>query len=153
VNHEDAAKGAAKDWRPHLSPQFIFDSEAICSKRTSGGQIVTMMQTGKPWSRYDSTVCIRGPGSFTARWRFLCRRKMHSLLVVVTDVLIHQAFQMPFVHYHRMVEHISAAVTDPVLGNTVLHGLRKLVGLGWVAKLFNVSITSSLKFVPRSKIR
>jgi hypothetical protein len=74
VNHEDTARGAAKDWRPHLSPQFIFDSEAICSKRASGGQIVTMMQTGKPWSRCDSTVFIGGPGSFTARWRFLCQR-------------------------------------------------------------------------------
>jgi hypothetical protein len=36
VNHEDTAKGAAKDRRPHLSPPFIFDSEAICSQRTSG---------------------------------------------------------------------------------------------------------------------
>src|SRR5580698_7245422 len=45
---------------------------------------------------------------------------MSSVLVVITDVFIHQAFQMPFVENDHVVEHVPAAVAYPSLGNTIL---------------------------------
>jgi hypothetical protein len=45
---------------------------------------------------------------------------MRAIVVVVTDVLIQQAFQMPFIHNDDMVKQIAAAVANPTLGNTVL---------------------------------
>src|ERR1039458_6725184 len=45
---------------------------------------------------------------------------MCPVLVVVTDVLVHQTFQMPLVQDDQMIEQITATVTDPALGDTVL---------------------------------
>ena len=45
---------------------------------------------------------------------------MLSVLVVVTDLLAHQAFQMAFVENDDMVEQVVAAVTDPSLRDTIL---------------------------------
>ena len=50
----------------------------------------------------------------------LLQRKMCSVIVVITDVLAHQAFQMPFVEHDYMVEQITPAVADPTLSNPVL---------------------------------
>ena len=45
---------------------------------------------------------------------------MLSVLVVVTDLLAHQAFQMAFVENDDMVEQVAAAVAGPSLRDTVL---------------------------------
>jgi hypothetical protein len=103
----------------HLSPQFILDSETISSKPTSGGQIITMMQAAKPWSRYNSTALISGRRSFTARRRSLCQAKVRPVLVIITNVLVHEAFQMTPVNNDHMVYQIPAATPNPALRHTV----------------------------------
>lgn len=45
---------------------------------------------------------------------------MRSILLVETDVLAHQAFQMPLIHDDDMVEQIPAAVSHPAFGRTAL---------------------------------
>jgi hypothetical protein len=45
---------------------------------------------------------------------------MSSVLVVVTDILIHQAFQVPFVENDYRVEQIPSAVADPSFCDAVL---------------------------------
>jgi hypothetical protein len=45
---------------------------------------------------------------------------MCSILVVVTNVLDHQTFQVSFIHDNHMAEKIAAATTDPARGDTVL---------------------------------
>lgn len=52
--------------------------------------------------------------------RSLRQRKMCSVIVVVTDVLVHQAFQVTFIENDQMVEHISAAIADTAFRNTFL---------------------------------
>jgi hypothetical protein len=37
---------------------------------------------------------------------------MRSVIVIVTDVILHQAFEMPFIQDDHMVEQIPAAVAD-----------------------------------------
>ena len=45
---------------------------------------------------------------------------MRSVVVVVTDVLLRQAFQMLLVQNDHMVKQVPAAATHPTLGNAVL---------------------------------
>jgi hypothetical protein len=59
---------------------------------------------------------------------------MRAIVVVVTDVLIQQAFQMPFIHNDDMVKQIAAAVANPTLGNTVLPWTLETGPLGLNAK-------------------
>src|SRR5208337_151372 len=47
---------------------------------------------------------------------------MGSVVLVVIDVLIHQALQMAIIENDHMVEQIPAAVADPSFGNTILPG-------------------------------
>jgi len=43
-----------------------------------------------------------------------------AVLVVIADVLVHQAFHMPLVEHHRMVEQIAPPGAGPAPGHAVL---------------------------------
>ena len=45
---------------------------------------------------------------------------MRPVFLVVTDVFLHQAFQMTLIQNNYMVEQIPTAIPDPALGNAVL---------------------------------
>ena len=47
---------------------------------------------------------------------------MRTVFVMVTDVLTHEALQMPLVEDDYMVEQIPSAATDPALRKTILPG-------------------------------
>ena len=101
-------------------PQFIFNSDERCRSNSSGSQTVTVMQATKSWHGHDPATYIRVLLCFTTRRCSLCQREMRSVVVIVADVLVHQAFQMPFIENDHMVEQIAAAVANPALGNAVL---------------------------------
>jgi hypothetical protein len=120
-SREDTFKSAAKGHRMHFSRRVSSTPRRDIRNRNSGSQIVAMMQTAESWHRYNSVTHNTGvTHCFTIRWRSLRQRKMSSILVIIPDVLIHQAFQMPFVENDHMVEQIAAAVADPTLGDAVL---------------------------------
>jgi hypothetical protein len=52
-----------------------------------------MMQAAKPWHRYNPGTRT-GLAHFATGGRLLRQSQMRSVLVVVADVLIHQAFQV-----------------------------------------------------------
>jgi len=54
--------------------------------------------------------------------------------MVIADVLIHQALQMPFIQNDHMVEQIAAAVANPTLGDAVLSRTAITSPLGLDAK-------------------
>jgi hypothetical protein len=113
-----------------------------------------MMQAAVPGHGYDTATSIGIHHSFPARQSFVRQQEMRPVVVIVADVFVHQAFQMPFIKNDHVVEQIAAAVADPPLGNTVLPRTAEAgFRFGWMQKLFTVSITSSLNCVPRSKIR
>jgi len=95
-----------------------------------------MMQSAEPWHRNDSAAHFRVTQCFAASRRSLRQRKMSSVLVVIADVLIHEAFQMPFVENDHMVEQIAATVADPTLRNAVLPRTSEASSLGLDAKAF-----------------
>jgi hypothetical protein len=59
---------------------------------------------------------------------------MRSVVVVVTDVVAHQAFQMPFIQHEHMIKQIPAAVAHPTPANTVLPWTLETGPLGLNAK-------------------
>jgi hypothetical protein len=48
--------------------------------------MITMMQTTKPWSRYDSTACISDRRCLTARRSLFVKAKVRSILVIIAEV-------------------------------------------------------------------
>ena len=79
-----------------------------------------MMQAAESWHGYDPATRIVLVMHFTTRRSSFFQREMSPVVVVIADVLVHQAFQMPFVEHDDMVEQITPAVADPTLFNAVL---------------------------------
>ena len=45
---------------------------------------------------------------------------MCSVLVIITDILAHQPFEVPFIPYDHMIQQVSPAVANPAFGDSVL---------------------------------
>src|ERR1035437_12871 len=59
---------------------------------------------------------------------------MCPVVVVITDVLTHQAFQMGLVEHDHMIEQISSTVANPAFGDAVLPGTSEAGPFGRNAK-------------------
>ena len=119
-SHENDAEWVTKDRRTQLSPRSSLTLERDARRSSSGGQIVTMMQAAESGHRCDLATHAGLAHRISTGRRALRQREMCPVVVVVTDVFIHQAFQMPFIENDHMVEQITAAVADPTLGNAIL---------------------------------
>jgi len=115
--------------------------------------MVAIMQADDSGHRYGPTTAALIHLYFTKSRRSLLQGQMRSVVVVVTDVFVYQAIQMPLIHNDHMVEQFRRQLPTQRFATPFCHGLRTLVRLGWMPKLFTVSIASSLKLAPRSKIR
>ena len=86
----------------------------------SGGQLITMMQTTKTRLGDDAatwaSTLLRRP---VAR-RFFCQAEMRPVLVIIADVITHQAFQMAFVDYDHMIEQFAPTASDEPFRNAIL---------------------------------
>jgi len=71
---------------------------------------------------------------------------MCPILVVVTDILSKQPFQMPLVQDDDMIQQVSAAAANPSLGNAVLPRTRKAVRTGSLPMPFANDTTSFAEF-------
>ena len=79
-----------------------------------------MVQTTEPRHRnHPATWACNSNGLPSCRG-LLLQPKVRPVLVVVTDVLAHQAFQMSFVYYDDMIQQVAATVADEALGDAVL---------------------------------
>ena len=86
--------------------QFIFIFlENVCRSSISRSPVIAMMQTAKSGHHDDFAPGLRATHRYTPGRRLLLQRKMRPVLVVITDVIIHQAFQMAFIHDDHMVKH------------------------------------------------
>lgn len=72
-----------------------------------------MMEAAEPWhgDNFAAGACILR--CHTASWSLLVEPKMRSVVIVVIDVLTHQALQMAFIENDHMVEQVAAAVGYP----------------------------------------
>jgi len=107
-------------WEPVCTRmRRVYIQGQVKSWSGSGSPIVTMMQPAESLLRQDAT-CASGWIS-TVR-SSLRKSKMRAVLVVVTDVLRKQPFQMAFIHGDNMIQQVSSATFDPTLCHTVLPG-------------------------------
>ena len=79
-----------------------------------------MVQAAESLHGYDLAACIGILFCFTTGRRSFVQCTVRSVVVIVADVLIHKALQMPFVEHDHMVEQIPAAVADKAFCNPVL---------------------------------
>jgi hypothetical protein len=115
------------------------------------GKIVAMMQATK--ARHGNNLCTHRCAhlSFPARWSFLCQAQMSPVIVVITNVLVHEPFQVALVQNDHMVEQIAPAVADEPLGYAVLPRTAKACALGLDAETlyridhFFVEIRATIK--------
>jgi hypothetical protein len=111
------------------------------------------MRRTEPWYGYDIASRIMALHWFAACWSSLLQREMGPIIVIIAGVVTHQPLQMMFVQHDSMIEQISCKLPTQRSATLFCHGLRKLIRMGWMPKLFAVHKTSSLKFPARSKIR
>ena len=79
-----------------------------------------MMQPAEPWHGNNPTTCIRILFYLTSSGCSFVQRKMRSVVVVVTDVLVHQTRQVPLIEHDDMIQEVSSTIPAPALGNAVL---------------------------------
>jgi len=96
-----------------------------------------MMQTAQ--SRHRDDYAIRAGVRFspTSAGRLLRQPKVSPIIVVVIDVLVHQAFEMALIEDDHVVEQIAAATADEALGNTILPRALKAGSLGLDAEVLD----------------
>ena len=108
-------------------------------------------EAAKPWRGYDSITCIVILRCLTTRRRSLFQRQMRPVVVIVTDVFVHQAFQVPLIQDNHVVEQIPAAVANPTLGNAVLPWTSETRPLGLDAETlhcldyFSIEVCATIK--------
>ena len=120
--------------------------------RSSGvlrSEIVSVMETAKPRDGDDlrNHRCILCSLS-SSRGSFV-QPKVRPVIVEVANIFVHEALQVAFIQHDHVVEQIAAAGAYPSFGHTVLPWASEAGAL----KLLIVATTSSLKLLPRSKIR
>ena len=99
--------------------------DSPASRRTksgSGGPIVAMVQPSKASVRYDRTA---SSGGSSAGRCLLRKAKMRAVFMVVTDVFREQPFQMAFIERDDVVQQVTAAASNPSLGDPILPGAFK----------------------------
>lgn len=87
---------------------------------SSGREIVAMMQAAELGHGYNLATCAWILIFHATGRRSLGQRKMSSVVVVITSVLIHQTFQMPFIEDDHMIEQVSAVIADLTLGHSAM---------------------------------
>jgi hypothetical protein len=103
-----------------ILPKLIVNSSEIGSEfgvRQLDGSDDAARQALALTRRYNAGRVFHGLTTSTGSLR---QRKMCSIIVVVTDVLVHQPPQMAFIQHDRMVEQISTAACDPALSDAIL---------------------------------
>jgi hypothetical protein len=79
-----------------------------------------MMQTTKARHRDNARRKHRLFCRRSTAWSLLRQPEMCPVVVVVADVLTHEAFQMCFIEYNHMVQKITATGANETLGHAVL---------------------------------
>lgn len=89
---DDRVESAERGRRAKFSQSSSSILRRNLLSRYSSSQIVAMMKTTESWHRNNFTSGSRVTSCLMTGRSFLGQRKMSSVLVVVPDVLAHQAF-------------------------------------------------------------
>ena len=79
-----------------------------------------MVQTAEPGHRYNLAASYQIRSRITVGRRSFGKREMRSVVVVVTNILVHQPPKMPFIQHNDMIEQVPAATANPAFCDTIL---------------------------------
>jgi len=81
-------------------------SMVFCTRHSevSSGEVVSMMQAVEPRPGNHFYIDRRSLRDLPTRWSFLVQTEMSSVVMIVANVLVLQAFQMAFVEYNHVVK-------------------------------------------------
>jgi hypothetical protein len=79
-----------------------------------------MMQTAKTRQGQNAAALASALLRRPAPRRFFPKAKMRQVLVIIADIVFHEAFQMVFVKHDHMAEQVPAAVADEAFRDSVL---------------------------------
>ena len=82
-----------------------------------------MMQAAEPRHRNHLRIDRRSHLDLPASGSFLVQTEMSSIVMIVEDVLVHEALEMAFIQNDDLIEQIPAAGTDEAFRYTILQGL------------------------------
>lgn len=108
--------------KTHSSPGGFDFAGARVDRSKLGGEIVTMMKTAEPRHGNDFAVRVGVVPCLPAGGCALCQSEVRPVVMIVSDVLLHESFQMALVEHDDMVEEIAAASANPAFGHAVLPG-------------------------------
>jgi hypothetical protein len=94
-----------------------------------------MMRAAEPRHGNYLRIDRRSHLDFPASESFLVQTEMSPIVMIVANVLIHQAFQMVFIDHDQMVEQIAAAAPNEAFGHTVLPRALKTGSFGLNAEV------------------
>ena len=92
------------------------------------GAFIAMVQATESRMRKNATLPRRAN---SATGGLLSQSQMGAIVVIIPDVLSHEAFQMAFVQNDHMIQQISTAASHPALGHSILPRTTKC-GANWL---------------------
>ena len=78
------------------------------------------MVATESWNTDNVSASAVTLGLFAAKGSLLVQAEMSPVIVVVTNLLIHQPFQMPLIENDHMIEQITTAIAYEALGHAIL---------------------------------
>lgn len=78
----------------------------------------------------------RSPLNPTDGRRLFIKTDVCAVLMVIADIVMAEAQQMPFVHRDHVTQQLAANTPDPPFGDSVLLGLRMLVRMAVIPLAF-----------------
>ena len=115
--------------------------------------MITMMQPAKTRQGDDAATRASALLRRPVPRRFFSQAKMRPVLVIIADVVIHEACQMVCVEHDHMIKQFATTAANEPFRNAILPRTSEAGPFGWIPKLFMVSMTSPSKFDARSKIK
>jgi hypothetical protein len=95
-------------------------SQRIDCRSKSSGNVVAMVEASESWNTDNVSASAVTLGLFASKGSLLVQTEMSPVIVVVTNVLIHQPFQMPLIENDDMIEQITTAIAYEALGHAIL---------------------------------
>src|SRR5215472_17759771 len=83
-------------------------------------EVVTMVQSAEAGPGMNPVADYRTTLDRAPRWGVFRQPQMRPILVVIADILSHEPLQMPFIEDNHVIQQVSAATSNPALGDAVL---------------------------------
>lgn len=125
-----ACRAKVSNTRQAVQPEGGWNGEHTVRSQSSSSQIVAVREATKPWHRYNPAPCIGIFLCLTTRRRFLRQCEMRSVVVVVKDVFLQQAFRCRSFRTITWLSRSRRQLPTQRSATPFCHGLRKLARLG-----------------------